>query len=285
MLSQKEGKWDYIIDSKRGWFDININEIWEFRDLLIIFIKRDFITIYKQTILGPIWYFLQPLITTIVFTIIFNKVAKLSTNQIPPMLFYMSGIIAWNYFSNCLLQTSSTFTSNAELFSKVYFPRIIVPFSQVISALLRFFVQLVMFFIFYVYFILSGFSIEPAYAILFFLPIMIIQMAILGKGIGMIVSSLTTKYRDLSHLVTFGTQLLMYASPIVYPLSIVPDNYRYIILANPMTSIIEFFRNAVFNNGNININMILYSLGMTMVIYFIGLLIFNKIEKNFIDTV
>jgi len=285
MLSQKEGKWDYIIDSKRGWFDININEIWEFRDLLIIFIKRDFTTFYKQTVLGPLWYFLQPLITTIVFTIIFNKVAKLSTNQIPPMLFYMSGVIAWNYFSNCLLQTSSTFTSNAELFSKVYFPRIIVPLSQVISALLRFFVQLVMFFIFYVYFILSGFSIEPAYQILIFLPIMIIQMAILGKGIGMIVSSLTTKYRDLSHLVTFGTQLLMYASPIVYPLSIVPDNYRYIILANPMTSVIEFFRYAVFNNGNININMILYSLGMTIVIYFIGLLIFNKIEKNFIDTV
>jgi len=275
-----------IITPERGWFELHLDEIWQYRDLLWIFVKRDFTTFYKQTILGPLWFFIQPLISTIVFTIIFNRVAGISTDGIPPFLFYMSGIIAWNYFASCLTSTSGTFTTNAGLFGKVYFPRIIVPLSTVVSGLSRFGVQLIMFFGFYFYYRYVGNQhIHSSFQTLLLIPIMIVQMAMLGLGIGMIISSLTTKYRDLSILVSFGTQLLMYASPIVYPLSVVPENYRFIILANPMTPIIEGFRQALLGKGYLDFNLFLYSLFITIIIFFIGLLVFNKVEKTFIDTI
>jgi len=278
--------WDTIITPNRGWFELHLNDIWEYRDLLWLFVKRDFTTFYKQTILGPIWFFIQPLLSTIVFTIIFNRIAGIPTDGIPPFLFYMSGIIAWNYFSNCLTSTSGTFTANAGLFGKVYFPRIIVPLSKVISGLSRLAIQVVMFLGFYVYFLIIGNQhIRFSFQALLLMPLMIIQIAMLGQGLGMIISSLTTKYRDLSYLVSFGTQLLMYASPIVYPLSVVPDKYKIYIIANPMTPVIEGFRQAFIGKGQLNLNMLFYSICITLIIFFIGLLIFNKVEKTFIDTI
>ena len=275
-----------VITPYRGWFDLNLYEIWRYRDLLWIFVKRDFTTFYKQTILGPLWFFIQPLISTIVFTVIFNRVAGIPTDEIPPFLFYMSGIIAWNYFSSCLTSTSGTFTTNAGLFGKVYFPRVIVPLSTVVSGLFRFGVQLLMFLGFYFYYLKLGkYQINPSVQILLFLPILIIQMAMLGQGLGMIISSLTTKYRDLNYLVSFGTQLMMYASPIVYPLSVVPENYKLYILANPMTPVIEGFRQAFIGKGVLEINLLIYSTVFSLITFLIGLLVFNKIEKNFIDTV
>jgi len=263
-----------------------LDDIWQYRDLLWLFVKRDFTTFYKQTILGPLWFVIQPLLSTIVFTIIFNRIAGIPTDGIPPLLFYMSGIIAWNYFSNCLTSTSGTFTANAGLFGKVYFPRIIVPLSKVISGLSRLAIQIVMFLGFYVYFLIIGNQhISFSFQAFLLMPLMIIQMAMLGQGLGMIISSLTTKYRDLSYLVSFGTQLLMYASPIVYPLSVVPDKYKIYIIANPMTPVIEGFRQAFIGKGQLNLNMLFYSICITLIIFFIGLLIFNKVEKTFIDTI
>ena len=285
-MLDKEKDWDLIIGPKGKWFDLNLQVIWKYRDLLILFVKRDFNTFYKQTILGPLWYIIQPLLTTVVFSVVFNKIANIPTDEIPPNLFYMAGIIAWNYFSGCLASTSGTFTSNAELFAKVYFPRIIVPLSKVISGLSRFIVQLLMLLVFLFYYIVQGNDkISLNYPIIILIPIMIIQMAMLGQGLGMIISSLTTKYRDLSHLVTFGTQLLMYASPIVYPLSVVPEKYKVIITANPMTPIIEGFRIAFTNSGSLEFNLYIYSLLFSFFIFGIGLLVFNKVEKSFIDTV
>jgi len=278
--------WDTIITPSRGWLELHLDDIWQYRDLLWLFVKRDFTTFYKQTILGPLWFVIQPLLSTIVFTIIFNRIAGIPTDGIPPLLFYMSGIIAWNYFSNCLTSTSGTFTANAGLFGKVYFPRIIVPLSKVISGLSRLAIQIVMFLGFYVYFLIIGNQhISFSFQAFLLMPLMIIQMAMLGQGLGMIISSLTTKYRDLSYLVSFGTQLLMYASPIVYPLSVVPDKYKIYIIANPMTPIIEGFRQAFIGKGQLNLNMFFYSICITLIIFFIGLLIFNKVEKTFIDTI
>ncbi len=261
-------------------------DIWRYRDLLWLFVKRDFTTFYRQTILGPLWFFLQPLISTIVFTVIFNKIAKISTNEIPPILFYMSGIIAWNYFSTCLITTSGTFRSNAGLFGKVYFPRIIVPLSLCISGLAKFFVQSIMFIGFYIYFLFLGnTNINPSFNIIVLIPLMLFQMLLLGLGLGMFISALTTKYRDLSYLITFGTQLLMYASPIVYPLSVVPENYRIYIEANPMTPLIELFRYALIGKGQMNFDLFIYSIIVTIISFTVGLLTFNKVEKTFIDTV
>ena len=283
---KKVKNWDLIITSRRGWLDFKINEIWYYRDLLLLLVKRDFTTFYKQTVLGPLWFLIQPAISTLVFTIILNKIAKISTEEIPPQLFYMSGIIAWNYFSTCLISTSNTFTLNATLFEKVYFPRIIFPLSKVISGLTTFFVQLLLFLAFYFFFIVSGNNhINPSLNGLFLLPLMIVQMAILGQGLGMILSSLTIKYRDLSYLISFGVQLLMYATPIVYPLSTVPSEYKIYISLNPMTSIIESFRQAFFGNGTLTLDGIMISSISCAITFIMGLLIFNKVERTFIDTV
>jgi lipopolysaccharide transport system permease protein len=249
-------------------------------------VKRDFVNFYKQTILGPLWFFIQPLLSTMVFTVIFNKVAKIPTDELPPILFYMSGIIAWNYFSDCLTHTSGTFKKFAVIFGRIYFPRIIIPSAKVISGLLKFCVQFILFLGFYFYYISIGNQqINISFQTLLLFPIMIIQIALLGQGLGLILSSLTTKYRDLEHLITFGTQLLMYASPIVYPLSSVPDQYRNIIIANPMTPIIEGFRYIFLGVGEFSIYIYIYSLIVSISIYILGVLVFYKVEKNFIDTI
>ena len=279
-------KWDSVILPERGWFDIHLKDIFQYNDLLWILVKRDITTLYKQTILGPIWLVLQPLLSTIVFTVIFSGIANISTDDLPPILFYMSGIIAWNYFASCLSNTSSTFISNAELFGKVYFPRIIVPFSKVVSGLTRFFVQLLLFLGFYFYYVMIGNkNIDPSIETFILLPLFVLQMAILGQGFGMLIAGVTIKYRDLSYLVGFGTQLLMYASPIVYPLSVVPDHYRYIIDNNPMTPVIEGFRYAFIGHGTIDLNSILQSIFVSIIVFLIGLITFNKMEKDFIDKI
>ena len=282
---KKEETWDIVITSKSNWFDFRINEVFNYSDLLFLFVKRDLITFYKQTILGPLWFFLQPLITTFVFSFVFSSVAQISTDGVPPIIFYMSGIIAWNYFSQCLSSTSTVFTSNVGLFSKVYFPRIIIPISKTISSLTKFGVQLLMFLSIYVYFLINGNTVlKPNINHLLILPILVFQMAILGQGIGMIVSSLTIKYRDLQHLVSFGTQLLMYASPIVYPLSSVPKEYQFYIKLNPMTPIINIFRQAFIGVGTIDFPLFYQSIFFSIFIFLVGLVLFNKFEKNFVDT-
>ena len=284
--TKKKSYWDSTITSENKWFDLHFKEILKYRDLLWLFVKRDFTTFYKQTVLGPLWFFIQPLISTILFSIIFNKIAKIPTNETPPYLFYMSGIIAWNYFADCLNTTSSTFTNNARMFGKVYFPRIIIPISKVFSGLSKFILQLLLFFIMFLYFLFIGNDqIFISFKFLIFMPFLILQMACFGLGLGLIISSLTAKYRDLNYLIGFFTQLLMYASPIIYPLSIVPEKFKYIILANPITPIIELFRIALLGKGDFNLNMISYSVISTITIFFIGLLVFNKVEKIFIDTV
>ena len=278
--------WDIIITPNQGWFDISLHELWRFRGLLMMQVKRDFVNFYKQTILGPLWFFIQPLMSTIVFTVIFNKVAKIPTDELPPILFYMSGIIAWNYFSDCLTHTSGTFKKFAVIFGRIYFPRIIIPSAKVISGLLKFCMQFILFLGFYFYYISIGNQqINISFQTLLLFPIMIIQIALLGQGLGLILSSLTTKYRDLEHLISFGTQLLMYASPIIYPLSSVPDQYRNIIIANPMSPIIEGFRYIFLGVGEFSIYIYMYSLIVSISIYILGVLVFYKVEKNFIDTV
>ena len=273
------------ITSQKRWFDLNIKEILNYKDLLILFVKRDITTFYKQTILGPLWFFIQPLITTIVFSFIFNKVAKISTGQIPPFLFYMSGVIAWNYFSECLLSTTTTFTSNSYIFGKVYFPRLIIPFSKIVSNLVKLLVQLSLFFCFFIYFYFENNSIISISKSIIFIPFIIFHIGLLGLSIGMIISSLTTKYRDLRFLVSFSIQLLMYATPIAYPLSAIPEKYNYIILYNPMTPIIMGFRNSLLGTGYFDPNLYFYSVLSLVVLFLIGIVLFNRVEKTFIDTV
>jgi lipopolysaccharide transport system permease protein len=279
-----EDHWDMVIQPKTGWFDINFAELWQYRDLIVMFIKRDFVTLYKQTILGPLWYIIQPLFTTLVFTIIFGKVARIPTDNIPPFLFYMSGNVAWLYFATCLSKTSDTFNSNAGIFGKVYFPRLTVPLSSIISSLLQFAIQFFLFLGFYFYFIYQGAPILPKIWIIGF-PILLLQMALLGLGMGILVSSMTTKYKDLRYAMGFVTQLWMYATPIVYPLSLVPDWLKPWYVLNPMVSIIESFRYAFLGSGVIQWSYVVTSWLVTLVILFAGIILFSRIEKTFMDTV
>jgi lipopolysaccharide transport system permease protein len=282
--NQNNNEWDLIINNKKSIFKLNLKGIVKHKDLLFLFVYRDFVSTYKQTILGPLWFFIQPILTSITFIIIFGGFAKIPSDGIPGILFYMSGIIMWNYFADCINQTSHTFTQNQNLFGKVYFPRIIVPLSKVVNNLLKFFIQLILFLILYAFFYLNGFGFSLGWTFIL-LPLLLIQMAFTGLGFGMIVSSLTTKYKDLTFLINFAVQLLMYASPIVYPISIVPEKYKWIIMLNPFTSIIEIFKNSVFGTGYINIYWILYSFCFSIIVFLIGLIIFNKVEKSFIDTI
>lgn len=285
-MPKNKGKWDLVISAENNWLKLKVKELWDYRDLLWILVEKEYKTYYKQTILGPIWFIVQPTITMIIFAFIFNKIAKIDTNDTPPYLFYLSGIIAWNYFSDCLTSTSSTFTANVNIFGKVYFPRIIIPLSKVIAGLIKFFIQLFLFFCIYFYFIqIIGISLKPSLDAILFIPIMIIQMIFLGLGFGMIFSSLTIKYRDLTYLASFGTQLLMYGSPIIYPLSTVPEKYKYLIMINPMTSIIEGFRYTLLEEGFYNFNHSLYSFTISFLVFIFGLIIFNKFEKTFMDSV
>lgn len=282
--NNNNNEWDLIINNKKPILKLNLKGIVNHKDLLFLFVYRDFVSTYKQTILGPLWFFIQPILTSITFVIIFGGFAKIPSDGIPGILFYMSGIIMWNYFADCINQTSHTFTQNQNLFGKVYFPRIIVPLSKVVNNLLKFFIQLLLFLILYALFYLNGFGFSLGWTFIL-LPLLLIQMAFTGLGFGMIVSSLTTKYKDLTFLINFAVQLLMYASPIVYPISIVPEKYKWIIMLNPFTSIIEIFKNSVFGTGYINIYWILYSFCFSIIVFLIGLIIFNKVEKSFIDTI
>ncbi len=265
-------------------FSLRLKDIWKYRDLLILFVRRDFIAKYKQTILGPAWFFIKPLLQTAMLTVVFSNIANLPTDEIPPMLFYLAGITAWNYFAQCLRSTSTTFTANAHLFGKVYFPRAVTPISVIISNLIQFGIGLFLFLIFYGYYALSDYPVMPNKT-LFLLPILIILMGFMGLGLGMLISAMTTKYRDLQHLVDFGVQLLMYATPVILPLSAVPDKYKFVMLINPMTGIIETFKYSFFGLGTMQWGLLSYSVLFTISIFFIGLIIFNKTEKNFMDTV
>lgn len=282
--AKDEKQWDMVIKPKSGWFDLELAELWRYRDLVGMFVKRDFVTMYKQTILGPLWFIIQPLFTTLVFTIIFGKVAKIPTDDIPPFLFYMSGTVSWAYFATCLSRTSDTFNSNAGIFGKVYFPRLTVPLSTIISGLLQFAIQLLLFLGFYFYFMVQGAPINPKLWIIG-LPVLLLQMALLGFGMGILISSMTTKYKDLRFAMGFVIQLWMYATPIVYPLSLVPDWIRPWYVLNPMVSIVESFRYAFLGSGAIQWSYVVISWAVTLVILVAGIVLFSRIEKTFMDTV
>ncbi len=276
--------WTLVIKGHSSLFDIKFNDLWRYRDLLLMFVKRDFVSFYKQTVLGPLWFFIQPIFTTLVFTFVFGNLAKISTDGLPQQLFYLSGITAWNYFSDCLTKTSTVFKDNAAIFGKVYFPRLIMPLSIVASNLVRFGVQLVLFLTMMAYFGIQGANFQVTYAIFIF-PLLVILMALLGLGLGLIITAMTTKYRDLSFLVTFGVQLLMYGTTVIYPLSAAPEKYKKIIELNPMTGIIEAFRFAFLGKGEFTVWSIGYSALVTIIVLFLGIVIFNKTEKNFVDTI
>lgn len=284
-LINKQEKWDLIITPARGLFSIPWKEIWSYRDLLFMFVKRDIVTLYKQTILGPLWFFIQPLLTVGMYIIVFNKIARISTDGVPPLLFYLAGIIIWNFFQENFNTTAKTFTDNAKLFGKVYFPRIISPLSKVISGFIRFAIQFGLFLLIYSYYLGTGnFNIGPNKYILL-LPVMIIIMAFLGLGLGILFTSLTTKYRDFVFLIQFGVQLLMYASPVIYPLSRVPETYHAWFYVNPMTAVLEGFRFAFLGSGNFTLQGLLVSLSSSFLIFILGLVLFNNVEKDFMDTV
>jgi len=281
---QQQNSWDTVIRPQRAWWDLRLDDLWRYRDLIGLLVWRDFIAIYKQTILGPVWHLIQPLLTTVVFTVIFGGIAKLPTDGLPPFIFYMAGNTVWAYFSICLLSTSNTFTSNAAIFGKVYFPRLAVPISIVISNLIAFAIRFALFIAFFGYFMLAGSPVRIT-AWVFMLPVLILLMAGLGLGGGIIISSLTTKYRDLQHLATFGIQLFMYASPVIYPVSSVPQKWQWLLLANPLTPIIEVFRLAFLGTSAVNPVLLLYSAGFTVLLLIVGILIFNRVENTFMDTV
>ena len=277
-------EWDLIIEPQTSLLDLNLKDVWRYRDLLWLLVKRDFVSFYKQTILGPLWFFIQPLFTTIIFTFIFGNLAGLSTDGLPQPLFYMAGITAWNYFADCLTKTSTVFRDNANIFGKVYFPRLIMPLSIVVSNLVRFGVQMLLFFLMLGYYAFTGAAFAPnAYILLF--PILVLQMALLGLGLGLVITALTTKYRDLAFLITFGVQLMMYATTVIYPLSAAPANYKWLIELNPMTGIIEAFRFGFLGQGELTLSSFGYSVAFTLVALVLGVIIFNKTEKTFVDTV
>jgi lipopolysaccharide transport system permease protein len=279
-----EKEWDLILEGSSSLFDLKFQDIWHYRDLLGLFVRRDFVSFYKQTILGPIWFFIQPLFTTVVYTFIFANLAGISTDGLPQPLFYLAGITSWNYFADCLTKTSTVFRDNANIFGKVYFPRLILPISIIASNLVRFGVQMLLFLAMLAYYVLHGASITPTWA-LFLFPVWVIMMALLGLGLGLIVTALTTKYRDLAFLVQFGVQLLMYGTTVIYPLSAAPEKYKHIIELNPMTGIIEAFRYSFLGKGEFSALSIGYSTLITAIVVFFGVIIFNKTEKTFVDTV
>jgi lipopolysaccharide transport system permease protein len=284
-MHNEEHTW--TIEAKASLFDLKLNEVWAYRDLLWLLVRRDFVSFYKQTILGPLWFFIQPLFTTIIFTFIFGNLAGISTDGLPKPLFYMAGITAWNYFADCLTKTSTVFRDNAGIFGKVYFPRLIMPLSIVVSNLVRFGVQMVLFMVMFFYYYLSGADFHPSWAITL-IPIVVILMALLGLGTGMIISAMTTKYRDLAFLVGFGVQLLMYATTVIYPLSTAIEKYpkyAWIIKYNPMTPIIETFRYGFLGEGSFTWESLGYATSVTLILLVFGIVIFNKVERNFVDTV
>lgn len=276
--------WTLVIKPKTGWFDINLKELWQYRDLIRLFVKRSYSAMYKQTILGPLWFIISPLLTVFIFTVVFGNIAKISTDGMPQFLFYMAGNTLWTYFAYCVNSTATTFTSNAVLFGKVYFPRLTMPLSTVIFGLISFIIQFVLFAGIVIYYSATGTVVRPNVCMLL-TPVLVLMVALLGLGFGIIFSSLTTKYRDLTILVSFGIQLWMYATPIVYPVSGISEKYKSVLMLNPMSSIIETFRYAFLGAGSLPLNYLLYSAIITMLVLGIGIVIFSRVEKTFIDTV
>lgn len=277
--------WTYIIKARTGWFDIKLSEIWSYRELVSIFVKRDFSTAYKQTILGPFWHLLQPLVSSLIFSFVFSYIGRIPHGEIPAVLFYLSGIVPFSYFSDCINRTSSTFTSNAGLFGKVYFPRLAAPLAVVISNLIKFAIQLSLFLIIWIFFFLKTGSIIHPNLFVLFIPILLLIMALLGLGMGLIVSSMTIRYRDLANLLGFGVQFLMYMSPVILPVSIWPEKVQWIVYANPLTPIIDTFRYSFLGIGSFSGLHLLYSFFISFIVFFSGIMIFNKVEKTFIDSI
>ena len=277
-------EWDLVIKPTTSLFDLKLKQVWLYRDLLWLFVRRDFVAFYKQTILGPIWFFIQPLFTTATYVFVYSSLAGLSTDGLPPILFYLAGITAWGYFSECLTKTATVFQTNASIFGKVYFPRLIMPVSIVISSIVRLGVQILLLIIIMIYYAMTtgGFSLT---GYIFLFPLFIVLMAAQGLGFGMIISALTTKYRDLALLLTFGIQLLMYLAPVIYPLSSLGGKLRFLISLNPMTPVIEGMRKSFLGHGTVTAGSILYTVVVTVFVLVIGTIIFNKVEKNFVDTI
>lgn len=277
--------WDLVIASSSSWWNIPFREIWRYRDLLWILLKRDYKASFRQTILGPIWFFIQPIFTTLIYTVVFNRVAKLGTDGMPPILFYLSGVILWNYFSTSITSTSNAFISNASIFGKVYFPRLIIPIAIVLSNMMKLMVQFSFFVVVFLYYLQQpGVNLQPTWHIVLF-PFLFLLMGILGLSIGMLISTFTTKYRDFQYLISFGIQLLMYATPIVYPSSMVKGVWHDILVLNPMTGIVEGFRFSFLGSGSFQWGMIGYSLIFSLSLLVLAVVLFNKVEKKFMDTV
>jgi len=282
-MSNNKQLWTEEIKSDSSLFSVNFKELWHYRDLLLMLLKRDFITFYKQTILGPIWFFVQPILTSLIYVVLFGQVAKLSTDGLPQIAFYLAGITIWNYFADSLIKTSSVFQSNASIFGKVYFPRLIMPLSIVFSGLLKFGIQFLLFIAVVVYYTSTN-QIQPNLWVLM-TPFLILLMAGFALGLGMIFSSMTTKYKDLSFLLTFGIQLYMYATPVVYPISAMPEKYRWIVNANPLTGIFECFRYGYLGSGHFDPNSLIFTSLFVVVLLFVGVILFNKVEKGFMDSI
>ena len=277
-------QWTTVLRSRGGWFDLHLKDLWEYRDLVLLFVRRDFVSVYKQTILGPFWFLMQPLVSTFIFTIVFGNIAGIPTDGVPQPLFYMGGIVTWNYFAGCLNRTSDTFVANAGIFGKVYFPRLTVPLSAVIINLLTFAIQFALFLAFMLFFSVKGADIHPNRWILL-TPLLLLQMGALGLGLGILISSLTTKYRDLTFVTGFGVQLWMYATPIVYPMSQVPVKWQWLYTLNPVSAIVESFRYAYLGAGSINLWQLGVSAMITVLILVAGIITFSRVEKTFMDSV
>lgn len=281
---QKDDDWDLIIQPKGAWFELGLKEVWQYRDLVQLFVRRDFIAYYKQTVLGPAWHLLQPLLMTVVFTLVFGKIAKIPTDGVPPFIFYLAGTVIWTYFASVLSETSTTFLSNIQLFSKVYFPRLVAPISVALSKLIAFAIQLLFLVCFVVYYSMSSEAIQPNWLILA-TPALLLLLAIFALSVGMLITALTTRYRDLAILVGFGVQLWMYASPVVYPLSSVPTDWQFWVSLNPVAPIIETFRFAFLGVGLVDVKMLLTSTIVILILFVISLVNFNRVSRHFADTV
>ena len=277
-------EWDIIIKPRTGWFDINLREAWRYRDVIKLYLYRDFTATYKQTILGPAWWFIQPILTSGIYSVIFGAIAGIPTDGIPQILFYVSGIVCWNYFANCLASVSNIFVVNAPVFSKVYFPRLVVPIASALSDSIKFFIQFGMFLVIYFIFLAKGASVQPNLWILIS-PLLLLYTAVLACGLGTIASSMTTKYKDLTFAMTYFIQMAMYASPVIYPLSLVPEKWRFIAMLNPMVPVIELFRLGFLGAGTVNIGMVVWSLCFMTAALFLGVIFFSRVEKNFADTI
>jgi lipopolysaccharide transport system permease protein len=285
MIKNIEKDWDIVISSNNKLLNLELKAVWDYRDLIWLFVKRDFISFYKQTILGPIWFFVQPIFITITYVLIFGKLANISTNGVPQPLFYLAGITSWSYFSETLLKVSSVFRDNTNIFGKIYFPRLIIPLSIVFSNLIKFFVQFLLLILIFLYYIFTKEYLFVFDWYLLLLPLIILLLVLQSLGFGMIYSALTTKYRDLSLLLGFGIQLFMYATPVIYPMSILSPRMKFLVGLNPISYVIEGFRKALFGIGEFNLSIFFILLFVSIVTAAIGMIVFNKVQKNFIDTI